>query len=219
MSEDIVYSKKMVVSHEIGAGNVLEPSREFKAFNSINSDNILKYEISFIQRLGKFAGACLNRRINGTIYFGIADGKDGNYKHGEIIGLDLEKHHGEVFEEWVKKYFRGKKPLSFKGVTDEELKAAVSTSISPVHMIPTENGFVVEIDIEPSSIWCKEAFFPVHLPEDGGRWWSINYFLREGAHSIRMTQDQIETYRESGYLIYVNQRREDERKQKLTQEN
>ena len=104
MSEDIVYSKKMVVSHEIGAGNVLEPSREFKAFNSINSDNILKYEIPFIQRLGKFAGACLNRRINGTIYFGIADDKDknGNYKHGEIIGLNIKKHQGDVFEEWVK---------------------------------------------------------------------------------------------------------------------
>ena len=89
VSEDTFYSKNMVVSHETGAGNVLQPSREFKAFNFINSDNIHQYEIPFIQRLGKFAGACLNRRINGTIYFGIADDKDknGNYKHGEIIGL------------------------------------------------------------------------------------------------------------------------------------
>ena len=111
------------------------------------------------------------------MYFGVADNKDKHF-HGEIIGLDLKTYQVDKFEDWITKYFRGKTPVCYKYIKDIEMKAAVSMSISPVHVIPTDNGNCnLEIDVEPKDMFCKDIFFPVTIP-DGNKSFKKGYFLR-----------------------------------------
>ena len=80
------------------AGSLLEPSRELKQFDgNIDLDDLNQSEIPFKKRVAQFSNACLNRRCNGTIYFGVADGKKPEHRHGQIVGLPLDISHVEKF--------------------------------------------------------------------------------------------------------------------------
>ena len=64
------YTTGRFINHETGPGlSLLTRVREFKLFNHIPED-INSLEIPFVNRIAKFANACLNRRANGTIFFG-----------------------------------------------------------------------------------------------------------------------------------------------------
>ena len=86
-AEKIRYQAGNLIPPESGCSSLEEPVREFKLF-SLESNRLEDIEKPFIERLAKFASACLNTRVNGTIYFGIADAKDGRYKHGEVVGMN-----------------------------------------------------------------------------------------------------------------------------------
>ena len=45
---------------------------EFKEFSGETFKDVSEYEVPFIRKLIEFACGCLNRRCNGTIYFGVA---------------------------------------------------------------------------------------------------------------------------------------------------
>ena len=64
--------------------------------DNFDFEQIEKLKIPFVQRLGKFAAACMNKRCNGTIYFGVADDKSGKYKHGEIVGIPITAGERDV---------------------------------------------------------------------------------------------------------------------------
>ena len=71
---NVSYEKGNYVRHEIGPSSLCEPSREFKQF--FVKGKIEDYEVPFVKKLGKFLIACLNRRCNGTIYFGVGVGRN-----------------------------------------------------------------------------------------------------------------------------------------------
>ena len=140
-------------------------------------------EKAFIDKLGKFAGACINSRYNGTIYFGVADSKDGISKHGQIEGVNISPSLAVKFEEWIEKHFR-KNPISLKYCTTEE-KMSFSSCVSSLHIIPILNTerIVMEIDVEPKFENTKFLKFKVNSPKypDGV------YFVRKGSCSIPLT--------------------------------
>ena len=145
VEEGFTYTQGNFIPHETGAGSLLEPSRELKQFDgNIDLDDLNQSEIPFIKRVAQFSNACLNRRCNGTIYFGVADGKKPEHRHGQIVGLPLDISHVEKFEEWMKKYFRGNNPLCFKSFNNEEMKVAVDMAIYPIRVIPLKDATTEE---------------------------------------------------------------------------
>ena len=198
------YKIGKIIDQETGSGSNLNASREFKLFN-FTPDDYSKLERSFIKRVARFTNACMNRRCNGTIYFGVADNK-GEYLHGEIVGLKMGKQHGYIFEDWITKYFRGTKPACYKNIKDTEMLAAVSSAISPVYVIPTSDPdlCILEIDIEPRDLFCKDIFFPINYP-DGENKWKVGYFLREGPNNNPI--HDIKDFQRLDFKTYVNERR------------
>ena len=85
-------SLKYVRGRIIGVENAsslspLERSMEFK-------DSRTGFDPDwFVSKLRIYAVACINARINGTMYFGIADDKSRAFtsKHGEISGVPIPK--------------------------------------------------------------------------------------------------------------------------------
>ena len=68
----LAYSESAFLPSECGSFD-LKPAIEYKAGQNIQNKKDL--EKFFIQRVAKFACACINQRCNGTIYFGIGDSK------------------------------------------------------------------------------------------------------------------------------------------------
>ena len=95
----------------------------------------------------------------------------------------------EIFEEWIKECFRGKHPLCYE--RDDFVRAAVCTAISPLYPIRTDEGrYILEIDVEPKTSFCKEIFFKVWYPGKLGEWES-GYFVREGPQNIQYSSKQV----------------------------
>ena len=57
----------------------LKPAIEHKSAQNVKDPN--KFESFFIERVAKFACACINRRCNGTIFFGVGDNKVSSYNY------------------------------------------------------------------------------------------------------------------------------------------
>jgi hypothetical protein len=66
------YSESACLPAECGSAD-LSPAIEFKSGRHIQT--IKDLEKFFVQRVAKFACACINQRCNGTIYFGVGDNK------------------------------------------------------------------------------------------------------------------------------------------------
>ena len=169
---------------ESGPSSIEEPAREFKLF-SLDKKRLEEVETSFVDKVAKFAAACLNSRINGTIYFGVGDNRDG-HKHGEIVGMNVkEENECNMIEEWIEKHLRGTNQKYLMYCKNEE-KRAFSRCISTVKVIQIEDSskVIVEIDIKPEADICKYLVFPIHFPE-GGDVKTAKYFYREGTSSCQ----------------------------------
>ena len=217
-----------LIEHEVGGSvNLLEPAREWKSFDE--ADFINTCELSFIEKVAKFSNACLNRRCNGTIYFGVKDKnsftKAGNeFRQGEITGIQVKEDEVSVIEDWMAKYFRGANPICYKNVNNDEVKMAVTASIGRVRVIPVdeiEDRIVIEVDIEPSTENCKELCFPVYLPDVGSRKIGkvVNdsaFYIREGPSSDKVTKKKdIDDLRKLRIPAYANTRAKQETQNKL----
>lgn len=106
----------------------------------------------------RFACGCLNARKNGTILFGIRDGQ-----HGQVVGFpitefkeDFRKHLTDFLRESIKKCFESHN----KKAASKCIGNPVFVEIIP-EMPSVKKIFVVEIDIEPSSHFCKQEFFKI----------------------------------------------------------
>ena len=209
---NLCYKTGSVIQHETGAGSSLEPAREFKLFDvHITPQNIDQIRDAFIRKFAMFSNACLNRRCNGTIFFGVGDPNIQNQqnlhlKHGQIVGISLDKSQVDVFEEWIRVYFRGKYPECYEH--DDFLRAAVSMAISPLYPIRTDEGrYILEIDVEPKSSFCKEIFFKVWYPGLIANEWESGYFVREGPANFQYSRKRIEIYLNKDFRVYLDERR------------
>lgn len=171
--KNLKYTKGNWIHHETGHGNLLEPAREAKLFEMAVSEDPKVTCRNFVKRVGKFAVACLNRRCNGTIYFGVGDSKpvkkdQREFIHCEIVGMNITYDQVEHFEDAVKFYLRGMDATCFKNISNPEMKNAVNMCISPIRIVPIHNStnIILEIDIEPSSNRCRHLVFQIQLPQD-----------------------------------------------------
>ena len=205
---NLCYKTGSVIQHETEAGSSLEPAREFKLFNvSLTPQNIEDIRLYFIQDFAIFSNACLNRRCNGTMFFGVgnSNNKHEQLKHGQIVGISLDKSQVEFFEEWIQDYFRGKDPICYDDENEDFLRA--SMAISPLYPIRTDEGrYIFEIDVEPKSSFCKEIFFEVAY-FTGCYNWESGYFVREGSQNIQYSDCQIQTYLDKDFRVYLDERR------------
>ena len=147
-------------------------------------------EKAFIERLGKFAAACINSRYNGTIYFGVTDSKDGTSRHGEVKGINKSYSSMSEYEEWIEKHFR-KNPISLVKCTKQE-KIAFSECISSLRVIPLigSEKFVVEVDITPTFSTTKFMRFKIvqkKYPEGV-------YFVRYGSSSVPLSGKDLNDF-------------------------
>ena len=180
------YKLRNFIPAESGASSLDEPAREFKLF-SLDGENVdlEKVEKTFVDRVAKFTAACLNSRINGTIYFGVADTKDGDYKHGEIVGMNVKEEEAYVIEEWIEKHLRGTNQKYLMGCKEEERKA-FARCISPVKIIQIEDSsrIIAEIDVKPDADICKYLAFPIRFPHSNDVK-TDKFFFREGTSSCQ----------------------------------
>lgn len=169
---------------ETGTLNFIEPCHEYKAFiNFLNVTNLKETKLKkFTDEVIRFASACMNSRTNGTIHFGVGDLPD--FSHGQILGAVVEdkeafaKEQAEVLE----KQFEHKhidvarkciKPPRFV----EVLKADMTFS----------RKYVIEVDVEPSFLVCKDSFFHIYNVDS------------KKAKKSKVTTDQ----KDMGKLFYI----------------
>ncbi|XP_077058253.1 sterile alpha motif domain-containing protein 9-like [Siphateles boraxobius] len=143
-------NRKLAVT-ETGLIDLIQPCHEFKEFTR-QEDNIMN---QFTYEVIRFAAACMNIRTNGTIHFGVKD-------NGEIEGIGIpnkddfnQQQSNAIVRHFYKDYVeiakRCIKPPRFVEVLKADMKSA--------------GKYVIEVDIEPSSIVCEELYFDTYNVE------------------------------------------------------
>jgi len=148
-----------------------EPIKGFKLL-SLEKSTLKDLERTFMDEVAKFASACLNMRVNGTLYFGVGDAKEdkGESKGGfkEVVGMDVQCKPGKaqhIIDDWIKNHLKGDNSKYLRNCSSEARKAFAS-SLSPVLVIEIEksNKVVVEIDVKPDANVCSNLVFPINFP-------------------------------------------------------
>ena len=101
-----------------------EPSREFKLMALDPKDK--EFEEAFVKRVGTFVIACMNARLDGTIYLGVADNHSDEYYHGQIVGFDLGPNQKALMQKMLEENFTGDHPKMLRGVPKEQVLWAKS---------------------------------------------------------------------------------------------
>ena len=178
---DLKYKLGNCISVESGVSSMEEPAREFKLF-SLDQCELQDVENKFIDKLAKFAAACLNSQTNGAMHLGVADTntKDGDYKHGEIVGMNIPDHQSYSMEEWINKHLRGTNPKYLEHC-NMQAKKPFSRYIVRLKVIGIENcdRNIVEVDIKPDADICK--YFPINFPSGNDK--KLKYLFRDGTSS------------------------------------
>ncbi|RXN20549.1 sterile alpha motif domain-containing 9-like protein [Labeo rohita] len=134
---------------ETGPKDLIQPCHEFKAFvNTAEKDRMKKYTYEVI----RFAAACMNSRTNGTIHFGVKD-----KPHGQILGIrvqntdefDVQQSHA------IEKLFKLERSVQ---IAKRCIKPPRFVEVLKADMTST-GKYVIEVDIEPSSIICENIYF------------------------------------------------------------
>ncbi|XP_076857860.1 sterile alpha motif domain-containing protein 9-like isoform X1 [Brachyhypopomus gauderio] len=142
---------------ETGALDLIEPCHEYKAF--VNFENVTTEEKmnKYADEVIRFASACMNSRTNGTLHFGVGDVPD--FSHGQILGATVEdkeafvkKHANAIEGHFEHKYIDVAKKCIKPPRFIEVLKADMTFS----------GKYVIEVDIEPSFLLCKENLFHIY---------------------------------------------------------
>ncbi|KAL7881621.1 hypothetical protein AOLI_G00084690 [Acnodon oligacanthus] len=142
---------------ETGALNLIEPCHEYKAF--INFENVTTEEKlkKFTEEVIRFAAACMNSRTNGTIHFGVGDRPD--FTHGQILGAKIEDK--ETYDQKLAHVIEGRFEYKHIDVVKKCIKPPRFVEVLEADM--TVSGkYVIEVDIEPSSLLCEDSFFHVY---------------------------------------------------------
>ena len=161
-SEGVKYHLGHILPCERGPSDLDWYTIEFKELTGVDLAN---YEEPFIIRLIKFACGCLNRRCNGTIYFGVADEVKKKYKHGEVVGINATISDVNRFQCWLERHVTGSSPIRFNRTKklpgSNEMIKAFGKCVGPVRAIEIEGSskIILEIDVEPLAEVCKAISF------------------------------------------------------------
>ncbi len=135
-----------------GPNDLITPVHRYVHMEKITSDGDTLGQ--FVSEMVKFASSCLNDRTNGTIHFGVRNGK----VFGSLVNRE---------EHWA--ITRKVTAVMKKAFNADQIDTVLSCVRPPkfIQVVPIENGeerYVVEIDIKPSSTFCKDDAFFTMLP-------------------------------------------------------
>lgn len=167
-SEYVIYYEGRIFSQPENDGTLSLRCIEFKSFftciNKSKENRLIKFQTEVL----RFACGCLNARKNGTIYFGVADDVqkiDGEeYKHGQVVGFQISESDCDKRSKYTDALREGISRCFYSDTVDIAQKC-ISNPIFVKVSIPGEKffRFVMEVDVEPLSIKCKNHHFKVNL--------------------------------------------------------
>ena len=149
---DIFYEKGSVLD--------AEENRELE-FKSLVNAQPCSLPWKIMEKAKKFICACLNNDRNGIIYFGVGDSQEqgSKYKHGEILGLEVEDIRDDVNK-------------AFQFVLDDHIKSDAGTlqkggeqNCINIHFVPVKNEgnrtnlYVIEIEVARDWRFCKDNVY------------------------------------------------------------
>lgn len=165
-SENVKYQVGSILNQPECGGQVSSRALEFKSlFTCIKFKKENRF-IKFQTETLRFASACLNSRVNGTIYFGVADSVSKEYKHGEVVGCEITEIGDDTRNAYTDEL---KDAILNTGAFYSEMADTAFQCISEPKFveveIPNESTphYVIEVDIEAASEICKNHYFKVNL--------------------------------------------------------
>nr|KAG5704844.1 hypothetical protein BaRGS_001315 [Batillaria attramentaria] len=147
-----VYEKGCVLQEEQSRpGYLLQPIHKYHV---IGGDEVSKLATETM----RFAAACMNERVNGTIHFGVKSRFDPTHslRAGEIVGLPINKEQCEVAvtEEIYRAFFADQREAALKCIRNPVYIPVVGKEVAANEL------FVVEVDVVPhSDVVSEDAFF------------------------------------------------------------
>ncbi|KAM8980645.1 sterile alpha motif domain-containing protein 9-like [Sarcophilus harrisii] len=173
--------RDVIIQPETGSLNLIDPAHEFKALTETEGATRKDIYMKFSNEVFRFASACMNRRTNGTIHFGVKD-----KPHGEIVGVKVIEEDKNKFVE----HFYKKIEDYFSKEEVEEAKQCIRpprfVEVLLKNNIPSDR-FVIEVDIIPKHSICVKKYFPIKMQTFENNKWEKNaefsLFVRDGASS------------------------------------
>ncbi|XP_057190982.1 sterile alpha motif domain-containing protein 9 [Triplophysa rosa] len=172
------YIENYTLPPETGPGNLIDPVHEYKFMGRTDDIHVMKKKLN--KEVFRFAAGCMNSRTNGTIHFGVADSKNSEYAHGEIIGVRVENKDNIIdhFNQGIKSYFEGHA---------DEAKACIRQPRFVEVLCPnsTLSGkYVIEVDVVPSHSVVQSKLFYIQTLDEDNQWKKSkgnSLFIRGGA--------------------------------------
>ncbi|XP_067676068.1 sterile alpha motif domain-containing protein 9-like [Haliotis asinina] len=154
------YVKGRIVNTDLPGGNMVTPVKYFAN---------IEQSADTIQRMADvtvaFAAACINDRLNGTIYFGICSDGTLEFQPGEVVGFNLDK-------EKCLSEIKSKIQFAFEK-RQHEIVAQVIRDPSFVEVIDKGNTdillYVVEVDVVPTSQVVNNEVFLISSKFPSGK--------------------------------------------------
>ncbi len=170
------YIQNYTLPPETGPGNLTDPVHEFMG----RTDDIDVMRKKFNKEVFRFAAGCMNSRTNGTIHFGVADSKDSQYAHAEIIGISVDKKDTIIdhFNQGIKSYFDEHKDEAKQCIRQPRFVEVLCSDST------LSGKYVIEVDVVPSYSIVHGKLFYIQTLDEDSQWKKSkgkSLFIREGA--------------------------------------
>ncbi|XP_044534687.1 sterile alpha motif domain-containing protein 9-like [Gracilinanus agilis] len=166
--ESFRYREGAIMPPETGPLNLIDPAHEYKALTNTERATEEDIMMKFSNEVFRFASACMNRRTNGTIHFGVKDSP-----HGEIVGVKLTEGDKEKFVN----HFYKKIEVCFDKDNIHQAKQCIRQPRFVEVLLKNNvvsDRFVIEVDIVPKHSICENKYFQVKLQSFKENRWEKN---------------------------------------------
>lgn len=190
--KDFRYIKHSLLPPETGIENLLVPCHEYKSLEIAQKLDSKRLQVKVAREVLRFACACMNMRANGTIHFGVMDKVKGTYKHGELIGIDVQNREDFVDAlDYIEKCFSDSSQQC-----DARKCIRNPKFIEVIEKETTVKTFVVEYDVVPKASIVKNNFYSVGIPNFPEKDKKVKFepktpFCRVGAQTPKITDDLV----------------------------
>lgn len=206
--KDFRYIRHTVLPPETGIENLLVPCHEYKSLEIAQKLDSKRLQVKVAREVLRFACGCMNMRANGTIHFGVMDKVKGSYKHGEIVGIDVQNREDFVDAlDYIEKCFKdsGEQCDARKCIKNPKF-------IEVIEKETTVKTFVVEYDVIPKASVVKNKLYSVGIPNYQEKEKKVKFepktpFHRVGANTPKVTDDDLVLFIQS--LREKDQQREE----------
>ncbi|KAK7882055.1 hypothetical protein WMY93_028229 [Mugilogobius chulae] len=147
-------------------------------------------------------------RANGTIHFGVMDKVKGLYRHGEIIGIDVQNREDFVDAlDYIEKCFK-----TSNEQCDARKCIRIPQFIEVIEKETKKKTYVIEYDVVPTASIVKKQYYSVGVPKFTEKEEKIKFdnkvpYCRVGANTPRVSPDDLFSFIES--LIEKDKQREE----------